>query len=182
MIPKNAMFVVHLNTKSLREKLSWDDVKQTNWYKQAYADTATKAWMKKLLDNPENSGIDLDGGLVFFVEKNPGTDGEMILEGRVKNESDFGQFNKNLDSTATIRKDGDLNMLTLKDESVVAWNDNHFAYAINAGAAKSKFNSWNDTTGNQSNIAPLADKSIALSAVCKNLFSLKSDSCLEKKK
>lgn len=178
MIPKNAMFVVHLNTKSLLEKLSWDDVKQTNWYKQAYTDTATKTWMKKLLDNPENSGIDLDGGLVFFVQKNPGTNGEIVLEGRVKNENDFGQFNKNLDSTATIRKEGDLNMLTLKDESVVAWNDKHFAYAINAGAAKSKFNSWNDTSGNQSNIAPLADKSVALSAVCKNLFSLKSDSSL----
>jgi hypothetical protein len=182
MIPGNAMFVVHLNTKSLREKLSWDDVKQTNWYKQVYTDTATKAWMKKLLDNPENSGIDLDGGLVFFVEKNTGTDGEMVLEGRVKNENDFGQFNKNLDSTGTIRKDGDLNMLTLKDESVVAWNDKHFAYAINAGAAKSKFNSWNDTTGNLGNMVPLIDKSVALSAICKNLFSLKSDSSLEKNK
>ena len=35
MIPKNAMFVVHLNTKSLKEKLTWDDIKQTSWYKKA---------------------------------------------------------------------------------------------------------------------------------------------------
>ena len=60
--------------------------------------------MKKLLDNPENSGIDFDGGLVFFVEKNAGTDGEMVLEGQVKNENDFGQFNKNLDSSCHYKK------------------------------------------------------------------------------
>jgi hypothetical protein len=180
MIPKNAMFVVQLNTKSLREKLSWDDIKQTNWYKQAYADESAKGWMKKLLDNPENSGIDLDGGLVFFVAKNVGTDGEIVLEGLVKDESNFEQFNKNLDSTATLRKEGDLNMLTLKDASVVAWNDKHFTYVTNPSAAKSKYYSLNDTTDNQGNMAPLVDNSITLSAVCKNLFSLKSDSSLEK--
>ena len=184
MIPKNAMFVAHLNTKSLKEKLTWDDIKQTNWYKQAYEVLpvnyhATTDEMKKLFDNPENSGIDLDGGLIFFVEKNAGTDGEMVLEGRVKNKKDFEQFNKNLDSTATTRTEGDLNMLTLKDKSVVAWNDQHFVYALNAGSARSKFNSMGHTD-NHNNMAPLVDKSIALSAVCKNLFSLKSDSSLEK--
>ena len=35
-----------------------------------------KAGRKKLLDNPENSGIDLNGGLIFFMQKNAGTDGE----------------------------------------------------------------------------------------------------------
>ena len=35
MIPKNAMFVVQFNTKSLKEKLTWDDIKQSDWYSQA---------------------------------------------------------------------------------------------------------------------------------------------------
>ena len=179
-IPKNAMFVVHLNTKSLKEKLTWDDIKQTSWFKKATADSAAKDWMKKLLDNPENSGIDFDGGLVFFAEKNVGSDGEMVLEGQVKDENNFGQFNKNLDSAAAIRKDGDLNMLTLKGESVVAWNDKRFTYVTSSGSAKSKFTSQFDSSGNQSTMAPLVDKSIALSAVCKSLFSLRSDSSLEK--
>ena len=96
----------------------------------------------------------------------------------LKMKADFAQFNKNLDSAATIRKDGDLNMLTLKNESVVAWNDKHFIYAINTGSAKSKFNAQWILYGNQNNMAPLVDKSIALSAVCKNLFSLKPDSSL----
>jgi hypothetical protein len=70
-------------------------------------------------------------------------------------------------------------MLTLKDKNVVAWNDQHFTYVINAGSARAKFNSMDNDNG-QVSMAPVVDKSIALSAVCKNLFSLKSDSSLEK--
>jgi hypothetical protein len=121
LVPKNAMFVLHLNTKSLKEKLTWDDIKQTNWYSEGLKyyqlnHHATTDDMKKLFSNPENTGIDLDGGLVFFAEKNAGTDGDVVLEGRVKSKKDFEQFNKTLDPTATTRTDGDLNMLTLKDK------------------------------------------------------------------
>ena len=177
MIPKNAMFVMELNTKSLREKITWDDIKQTSWFREAYSDSSTKDWTKKLLDNPENSGIDLNGSLIFFVSKNSATEGDIVLEGTVKSESDFGDFNKNLDSSATIKKDGDLNMLFLKDETVVAWNDKHFVYAFDAGQAM-KFNPMNNSSFNQSNVAPLVDKSVTLAAVCKSVFSLKSDSSL----
>jgi len=33
MIPSNALMVLHINTKSLTAKLSWNDIKQTNWFK-----------------------------------------------------------------------------------------------------------------------------------------------------
>ena len=181
MIPNNAMFVVHLNAKSLRQKLTWDDIKQTSWYQKAQADTSMKAWSKKILDNPENSGIDLDGDLVFFAVKNPGTDGQLILEGNVKNENDFAQLNKHIDSTATVKNDGDLKILSLKDESVVAWNGKHFVYAFDQGAAKSKLNAM-APIGNQGTMAPLVDRTETLSAVCKNLFNLKSDSSLAENK
>lgn len=183
MIPKNAMFVVQLNSKSLKEKLTWDDIKNSNWYNMALAHYqehhgTTNSGMKKIFDDPENSGIDLNSSLVFFVDKNPGTDGELVLEGSIKNEDDFVQFNKSMDSSATIKKDGDLNMLTLYDKTVVAWNDKHFVYAFDAGDAKSRFNPMDTGMANQSNVAPLVDKSVTLSAVCKNIFSLKSDSSL----
>jgi Domain of unknown function (DUF4836) len=180
MVPKNAMFVVHFDTKSLKEKLTWDDIKQTSWYKKASEDTSQKEWAKKLLSNPANSGIDLDGGLILFAAKDPGTDGEFVVEGLVKSASDFAEFNKNLDSSASIRKDGDINMLTIKNEVVVGWNDSHFAYVVSNGASRYKFKMPNDTSGNENSMAPLVDKSITLSAVCKNLFSLKADSSLEK--
>ena len=103
---------------------------------------------------------------------------ELVLEGSIKNGDDFAAFNKTIDSSATIKKDGDLSMLTLHDDAVVAWNDKHFVYAFDAGEAKSKFNPMNNGAYNQSNVAPLVDKSVTLTSVCKNLFSLKSDSSL----
>ncbi|MEO7120481.1 MAG: DUF4836 family protein [Ginsengibacter sp.] len=177
MIPKNALFVLHIDTKSLKGKLTWDDIKQTSWYQKAYSDSTTKAWSKKLLDNPENSGIDLDGGILLFAEKNPGTDGQIILEGVVKNESDFAQFNKNFDSTSAVKTDGGLSMLSIRDEAVVTWDSKHFVYAFDESSAKSKLNEMNPMN-NQPNMTPLTDKSQSLFAVCKNLFSLKSDSSL----
>jgi hypothetical protein len=177
MIPKNALFVLHIDTKSLKGKLTWDDIKQTSWYQKAYSDSTTKAWSKKLLDNPENSGIDLDGGLMLFAEKNPGTDGQIVLEGTIKNENDFAQFNKNFDSTSAIKTDGGLSMLSIKDEAVVTWDSKHFVYAFDESSAKSKLNEMNPMN-NQSNMTPLVDRSQSLFAVCKNLFSIKSDSSL----
>lgn len=177
MIPKNAMVVFHLNTKSLKEKLSWDDIKQTDWYRQAYSDTATSEFMKKLMADPEHSGIDMNDGLVLFAQKNLDTEGEIVLEGSVKNESDFAQFNKNLDSTATIKKDGDLNFISIKGKAIVAWDNKHFTYAFDADAARSKLSEMVPAT-NTGNMQPLVDRSTALSAFCKNLFSLKPDSSL----
>ena len=183
MIPKNAMFVVQLNTKSLKDKLTWEDIKQSYWYGQVYAHLqeehgAQASQVKQILDNPENSGIDLNGSLVFFMAKNSGSDGELVLEGNIKNGDDFGKFNKTFDSSGTIKKDGDLNMLTLHEKVIVAWNDKHFVYAFDAGEATSKFNPMGNNSYNQSNTAPLVDKSVTLSSICKNLFSLKSDSSL----
>jgi hypothetical protein len=179
MIPKNAMFVAHLDVKSLRAKLSWDEIKQTSWYQKISGDSTINTWQKKLLDNPENSGIDLNSSVVFFVAKDAGTEGEIILEGSVKSASDFEQFNKNLDSTATEKKDGDLNVLVLKNESVVTWNDTHFVYAFDAGSARSKLPSM-PGLANQGNMSTLVDKSVSLAAYSKKLFSLQSDSSLEK--
>ncbi len=183
MIPKNAMFVVQLDTKSLKEKLTWDDIKQSYWYGQLYThlqenNGTPTAQVKQILDNPDKTGIDLNGNLIFFVAKNSGSDGELVLEGSIKNGDDFASFNKTMDSSATVKKDGDLNMLTLHEGAVVAWNDKHFVYAFDAGEAKSKFNPMNNGASNQSNVAPLVDKSLSLASVCKNIFSLKSDSSL----
>ncbi len=182
MVPKNAMIVIHLNTKSLMQKLPWDDIKKSYWYNEAmteyeknyHADTS----LKKILENPAKSGINLDGGLIFFITKNAGTEGEAIVEGQIKNEKDFEQFNKSMNENATTKTDGGLNILTLKDDNVVAWNDKNFIYAFDAGHAKEKFNAMTDSTANQNNPAPLVDRSVTLSSVCKNLFSLKEDSSL----
>jgi hypothetical protein len=181
MIPKDAMFVLHLDTKSLRQKLPWDDIKQSNWYHTLLQEFQkengnTNEGIKKIFENPENTGIDLDGGLVLFAQKESGNDHDAIVEGLVKDAKNFEQFNKYIDSSSVIKTDGDLKMLTLHRNCVVAWNDKHFVYAINPHSAASSFTGLTDSS--QNNMAPLVDNAVALSQVCKNLFSLKSDSSL----
>jgi hypothetical protein len=177
MIPSDALFVAQVNMKSLDKKLSWDEIKQTNWYKKVYADSATPDWRRKILDNPSASGIDFDEELIFFVA-NAGTAHYIAAEGKLKSEKDFEQFNKNFDPSQSVRKEGDVNLLTLKDKNVVGWKGKNFIYVMNANTTSAEMYKWGDSTNPGNNIPE--NNSADLSVICKNLFSLKSDSSLAK--
>lgn len=129
-IPKDAAVVLHINTSSLSSKLSWKEIQQTNWFKEAYAD-ADDTLARKLLDNPDNSGINTDADLVFFVKKQ-GKNGYAVFEGGLKDAAAFESFNKKLKPKATASKDGDLNILKMDDEQIATWKDGHFIYVYNA--------------------------------------------------
>ena len=178
MIPSDALFVAQANMKSLESKLSWNDIKQNEWYKKAFSDSSTPEWRRKILDNPTASGIDFDEGLIFFAAKNPQSGYYIAVEGKLKSEKDFEQFNINFDSTQKVRKEGDINLLTLKDRNVVGWNSDHFIYIMNPETTSSQLYKWGDSSSIQPS-AP-ADNSTQLSELCKKLFSLKSDSSLAK--
>jgi hypothetical protein len=177
MIPSDALFVTQVNIKSLNNKLSWDEIKKTSWYQKVYSDSSTPDWRRKILDNPSASGIDFDEGLTFFVAKNAGTE-YFAAEGKLKSEKDFEQFNKNFNPSQTAKKEGNINVLILKDNNVVGWNDDHFIYVMNPETTSSQMYKWRDSSNFQ-NTVPV-DKSAELSSICKNLFSLKSDSSLSK--
>ena len=181
MIPKNAVFVAQIDTKSMSAKLSWDEVKQTSWYKKVYSDPSTPDWRKKILDNPSASGIDFDKGLTFFMSKGAGTNFNIVVEGVVKSGQDFEQFNKNFDPAQAVRKAGDVSLITLKDKNVVGWNGNRFAYVMNSATTSSEMYKWNGAN-NPSADSSTEDNSADLSDFCAKLFSLKSDSSLEKNK
>lgn len=178
MIPANALFVAQLNMKSLDSKLSWDEIKQTSWYQKAHSDGSIPDWRKKILDNPSASGIDFDNGLTFFVSKGAGDNYFLTAEGKIKNENNFEQFNKNFDSSQSVKKEGDINLLILKDKNVVGWKDGDFVYVMNPETTASQMYKWKDTTNIQPDMP--VDNSAELSEFCKKLFSLKADSSLAK--
>jgi hypothetical protein len=175
MVPNNAVAVIHLNGKSLTSKLSWDEIKQGEMFKKAYADSSVKDWMKKLMDNPENSGIDMKGDLVFFV-RNVMDDGmEFIIEGNLKDAKAFEQFNKNTtDNAFAPTKDNELTTMNLKNDGVVTWNDKKFAYVIK-GPKKANYNYF-DTVPAKPEVPDMT----AITAFSKKLFSLNADSSLGK--
>src|SRR5688500_12757622 len=67
-IPKDAAVVIHINSGGFSKKLSWNEIKQTNWFREIYAE-ADDSLAKKMMDDPAASGIDIEKDLAFFVKK-----------------------------------------------------------------------------------------------------------------
>lgn len=177
MVPGNAIFVAQLDLKSIGNKLSWKEIQQTDIYRKAISDSSMKDWIKNLLENPSASGIDFDAGLIFFTADHDGNK-YFAAEGKIKNQGDFAQFNKNF-SQGTTSKDGDINLLHLKNNAVLGWEDKQFIYIMDAGNKMYTMGGWNDSSKMQNNNIP-ADRSVEFSTLCKNLFTLKTDSSLAK--
>lgn len=130
VVPKDAGIVLYINTSSLSSKLSWKEIQQTNWFKEVYAD-ADDSLAKKLLDNPDNSGINTETDLAFFVKRS-GKNGYAVFVGGLKDAAAFEAFNKKMKPKATSSKDGDLNILKVENDLVATWKDGRFIYVSDA--------------------------------------------------
>lgn len=128
-IPKDAAAVFYINAGSLSSKLSWDDIKKTEWFKDAYNENKD-SFAQKMMNNPDASGIDLSKDFVYFIRKR-GRSGYGVLEGSVKDEAAFGALLKKTDSAAKTEKDGNVNV-AYTNGGVAAWNNNMFALVSNA--------------------------------------------------
>ncbi|MEO5501957.1 MAG: DUF4836 family protein [Ginsengibacter sp.] len=176
MIPANALFVAQLNMKSLTSKVSIDDMKKMSWFQNVQGDTSHPEWMKKLLANPEASGIDLQDPITFFVNKDKSQNYQVVLEGSLKKAADFEAFNKNFSNGSATTKSGDLNVLLLKKNNIATWNDKNFVYVMDVPQSP-KFTDFNDTLAGPPSSAP-ADNSASLTMFATSLFNLKTDSSL----
>ena len=120
-IPKDAALVVHVNTSSLTSKLSWDEIKASSWFKEMSEDTHDSL-AKKLLENPENSGVDLKSDFVFFMKKQ-GAGGIQVFEGKLKDAKAFEAMVKEKNKDEEIKKDGDLKYISTGDNELLCWTD-----------------------------------------------------------
>lgn len=128
-VPKESAFVFHLNNTSLSGKLSWEEIKSTRWFKEAYAD-ANDSLLRKLLDDPDNSGIDTKANMVLFVKKE-GRGGYVGFEGTLKDPKAFEEFNKKTYPQATVAKDGDGMVIGLQNDRVIAYTQGtRFIYIV----------------------------------------------------
>ncbi|MFL5787104.1 MAG: DUF4836 family protein, partial [Flavisolibacter sp.] len=78
LIPKDASIVVTINNSSLSSKLSWKDIRQSSWFQDAYKNEKD-SFTRKLLDNPDSSGVDTKSNFAFFM-RNQGTGSYMVFE------------------------------------------------------------------------------------------------------
>ncbi len=173
MIPNDAGMVLHLNANSFNSKLSWDEVKQTNWFREMY-DDASDSLAKKLLDDPANSGMDIKGDFVFFL-KNHGNSGYMVFQGFVKDAARFEAFNKKISKDAATTKDGEYNHIQLAGGTVVTWNKERFVYLIDAPQMNM---AKNFSLEGGSYTEPSTLGADTLMKIGKSLFNLKSSTSL----
>ena len=135
-VPKDAVLVMHINNTSLATKLSWQEIKATNWFKEAYAD-APDSLLRKLMDDPDNSGMDTKADMMMFL-KRAGQGGYLAFEGTLKDAAAFEAFNKKVTDGGTTAKDGDASYIVIKKQGLAYWKGTRFVYIMDVpiGAMK----------------------------------------------
>ena len=128
LVPADAGIVIHVNGNTLSEKLSWEEIRNTDWFRDMYTE-GTDSVAKKLMDDPENSGIDTKSDLLFFT-RHQGNGGYFAFTGSVKDAKAFEAFNKNISKSNSTKADG-YNSITFANHGVVTWNDDRFIYLTN---------------------------------------------------
>ena len=123
-IPENAGFVFHINGESLASKLPWEEMKKNNAFLDMYQDTSVSAFAKSIMDNPENSGVNVKGDMVAFSVKDS-TESHFSIEGSITDEAKFKKLLAESNKGATeTTKNG--YTFSLTEKASVAYNKDRF--------------------------------------------------------
>jgi Domain of unknown function (DUF4836) len=173
MVPNDAGMVLHLNANSLTSKLSWEEIKQTNWFGEMYAD-APDSLAKQIMDDPANSGMDIKSDFIFFL-KNQGNNGYMVFEGYLKDVTAFEAFNKKISDNASTIRHGEFSSMKLPEGAMVTWNKERFVYVIDAPNLNMN-RRFSMEGGDVTEPATLSADTLMI--IGKSLFNLKSSNSL----
>ena len=133
-IPNDASFVVHINASSINSKVSWQEIQQTEWFKELYSQE-NDSLTRKLLDDPAHTGVDLKADMAFFIKKQ-GRGGYSAFQGSVADAAAFEAFNKKVHKGATLSKEGDIKIMKLSGgKGIMSWNNKRFIYVADAPGA-----------------------------------------------
>ncbi len=132
LVPEDASIVVTINSQSLSEKITWQEIQASEWYKEIQSkgtndDTAIAA----LISQPEKSGIDIKAGFAFFM-KSQNNGGYLAFQGKLKSAADFEAALKSLKKDINIQKKDDLSYTNMDDNAVLTWNSSRFIFVADA--------------------------------------------------
>ncbi len=192
LIPKDAGFVLHINSKSIFEKINIAEVKQTDWYKQMMEqldkDSTTPVFVKRLHENMASSGLDSTADIIFFGQKDSMDRMNLVLEGGLRDSKAFENFLKNIYPDGSVAKDGDIQTMAIMDHAILTWNNDRFIMGIKTPAMGGMYGMprrdeesgpggprlYNDTSNATIESTGLSD----ITSFCKNLYSLKESNSL----
>lgn len=169
-IPKDAAIAVHIDGASLTSKLPWDEIKQNVLFQEMYTDSTLPPYIKKVLDNPENSGIDTKTDLAFFMQRDS-LGGLFGITGTVKDAEKFKSFCIDGSGGGSLTEKDGVNYIS-KAPVCAGWSKERFLIIINTPQFDaSRYSESQDA-------APV--KARDLLAACKNTFDISEGNSLGK--
>jgi Domain of unknown function (DUF4836) len=170
LIPEDAGMVIHINAASLTSKLSWDEIKQSDWFKMANEKGRPDDFQRRLLDNPETSGIDTKGDMYMFM-KNDGKRSYMFFTGKIKDAAAFETTVKKMKEGTEVKKEGSMNY-TGENDNMLTWTKDKFIVIADAGDLQGGLTGrYSGNTGDEKSSA---EKMLALAEGIYDLKSSKS--------
>jgi Domain of unknown function (DUF4836) len=124
LIPEDAAMVYHINAASLSSKLSWDEIKNSEWFLMASKEGNPDDFEKKLLEDPENSGIDMKNDMYLSVHIN-GKTSYVVFQGKLKDVKAYETMITKAGDNRELKKDGNINYAGDKD-GLYTWNNERF--------------------------------------------------------
>lgn len=124
-VPADAALVLHIDGGSLSSKLDWNEFKQGELYKMAMEESHDD-FAKKILSNPDSSGIDIKSDAYFFIVMR-GRGAYSAFTFKIKDEKAFASFMANVAEEKKIDKEGDLSVIK-DDHAVATWNSKRFVF------------------------------------------------------
>jgi hypothetical protein len=129
-IPEDAALAVVVNGKTLCEKLPWSEVKQNEALEELFKDSTIGAEARKLLDDPEKTGIDIHNDFAFFLIKDS-VNSYVCLSGKVKDEAAFRNTSGQM-TGGPAPSGGNARTFVKKDRLSIGWDKNEFIMAVHA--------------------------------------------------
>lgn len=172
VVPKEATIVIDINGASLASKLSWQDIKSDEWYKDVY-EHAPDSTARKILDNPDNSGIDRTGDLAWFLAKR-GNANYMVFQASLKDPVAFEAFCKKASENKPLTKEGDINFAHPDHHTVLAWNTKR-VFCVTQGPSFNLAKKFNFGGGNRSYEEAYSFSEDSLQSISKELMNLKDE-------
>ncbi len=200
-IPKNAVFVATINTKSLQSKLMKNQATLENIIKNVSGSDTSVTKGKQEWEDLLASGIDLDENFyVAVVNKGGGMTtgkGTMVTSaiGALKDEGKLEAYIKKKDPASEVRKEKDYSYSTIHGDNIVAWgkdvvimisyqktfstNDMEYDSATHSFNLRNPANSVNDMkTEVESDFNLKEDESVASIPEFRDLMQEKSDASI----
>jgi hypothetical protein len=157
--------------------LSWEEIKKSEWFNKLAAEK-TDSFSKKLLADPEASGVDLKGGGFTIFGKKQGRGGYVSFQGSLKDAAAFEAFLKESHKDKVeIAKSGDLNYALMGDDGVITWNKSKFIVVGDA-----PMGSMNPLDGQGYGRSGEKFSTDSLLIFAKDIYALKGDALLDNNK